>query len=93
MRPPWKSPSDGRFSYTTLWLNIAYAVTLLRYFIGDASVTIFGWEYTPTELDSMLPAAVLGAVSGLYYARRGQEGVQAGKSNDPDAATIADGAR
>lgn len=79
-RAPWTSPSGG-FSWTTLWLNVAIGITLFRYLLGDSSVM----DYQPGELDAGLPAAILAAVGGLYYGRRGQDIVHQGKKQSMES--------
>ena len=53
-RWPWQSPSDGGFSYTTLWLNIACVITVLRFLVGE-QLTIGSLDWNPGEMDAALP--------------------------------------
>lgn len=68
MRLPWKAPT-GNFSWSTLWMNLAAMVTVLRYALGDGSVG----PWHPGPLDPTLAASVMGTIGGLYGWRRGQE--------------------
>lgn len=78
MRAPWKSPSSKDFSWSTLWMNMAALVTVLKYFSGDAVSLEYGsLTYHPGALDPTLVAAVMGTLGGLYGWRRSQEGTAA----------------
>jgi hypothetical protein len=72
MRAPWKSASDGKWSWTSLWLNVAALVTCVRFAVGTG-VTIGTFQWAPGEMDPMLPTGILAALGALYSYRRGQE--------------------
>ena len=71
-RWPWQSPGDGGFSYTTLWLNIACLITVLR-FIAGAELSIGAMSWSPGEMDAALPGAILAALGAIYWGRRNSE--------------------
>lgn len=72
VRMPWASSSNGSFSYTTIWLNLAALITVVRYAVGEG-ITIGSFSWQPGELDATLVAATLGALGALYGYRRTQE--------------------
>jgi len=72
MRLPWRNP-HGAWSWTTLWLNIACLVTVVRYAVG-AEVVVGALDWKPGELDAGLVASILTTIGGLYWGRRWQEG-------------------
>ena len=74
MRSPWTSPSNGTFSWTTTWLNLAAFITVIRFAMGHQGITLFGMEYAPGPLNSGVVAAVLASLGGLYGYRRTSEG-------------------
>ena len=72
MRAPWNSPSDGKFSWTTLWLNVACFGTVLRFVVGDGfTIGTFSWQ--PGDVEGGTVASLLGTIGGLYWGRRHQE--------------------
>lgn len=71
LRTPWTAP-DGGFSYTTLWLNIACLITVLRFLVG-ASISIGGFTWAPGEMNAALPGAILAALGAIYYGRRSSD--------------------
>lgn len=71
MRAPWNSP-DGSFSWTTLWLNLACAITCARFLVGTG-IDIGGFSWQPGEMDAALPGAILATLGALYWGRRGQD--------------------
>lgn len=73
VRLPWQSPTDHQFSWTTFWFNLAAMVMLLRFFLGDTSIDIAGFSWHPGEMESLMPAAILGSLGGVYGMRRYQE--------------------
>lgn len=83
-RLPWLAP-DRNFSWTTLWLNIFCVIIGLRLFAG-AGLTVAGFSWNPGEMDTALPAGILAVVSGLYWARRGQEGAAKPPATQPGEA-------
>ena len=89
MRAPWNSPTDNKFSYTTLWLNLGFAVTLIRYILGDGQLVIGDFVWHPGEMESLLPAGVLGPLAGLYGYRRGQEKTSTTASSTPSDEEVA----
>jgi hypothetical protein len=73
MRWPWTAPTSAKdFSWTTLWLNIACFITIVRYAVG-AGIVIGSLSWQPGELDAALPGAILAALGALYAYRRGQD--------------------
>lgn len=72
-RAPWRSPSDNTWSWSTLWLNLAAAITCARFLVGQG-VSWGAWAWTPGDMDAALPGAILAALGAIYYGRRRQEG-------------------
>tara|TARA_Y100000310_G_C20419943_1_gene686191 strand:+ start:497 stop:763 length:267 start_codon:yes stop_codon:yes gene_type:complete len=71
-RFPWSSPSSGEFSYTTLWLNLACAIVVIRFLVGEG-LSIGALDWQPGEMDAALPGAILAALGAIYYGRRNTE--------------------
>ena len=86
IRAPWSSASDGKWSWTTFWLNIAAFITCLRFFCGE-SLSVGGFIWTPGEMDAALPTGILAALGGLYTYRRHQEKAKKALAVDAESNT------
>lgn len=67
LRAPWNN-SAGKHSWTTTWLNLALALTLVRLLVGS-SLTVLGCCWSPGALTGGAVFAVVAPLATLYWSR------------------------